>query len=113
MAIEDLMQIPVVIVSPVLGELDEYNTPDESALSRRQYDGWLTQTTATELRGDRQTEVIQDVLFLPGDAVVEATDRIEVDGKTYEIIAEPLRARRPQEPDEIHHIEVRLRRIEA
>jgi hypothetical protein len=48
-------------------------------------------------------------VILPPEVVVDATDRIEVEGEFYEVLGPPLVARRH---GLVHHVEARVRRVE-
>lgn len=73
--------------------------------------GWLSQASSQEPTSPgRVAEVTTWQLYLPAGTDIEASDRVVIDGTTYEVDGPPNRARRPSGE---HHVEARLRRVEA
>ena len=61
-----------------------------------------------ECQVDRDTVVADWRVFLPSDATISPFDRIEADGKTFEVWGDPVEQRSPRG---VHHLEVRLKRV--
>jgi hypothetical protein len=64
--------------------------------------------SATELTDRRETLVIPYALDLPAGDPIEATDRVEFDGRTWEVEGEPGRWTLQGVP---HHVEVLVHRV--
>jgi len=90
---------------------DRYNNPEPDWDHATEQDtaGWLQSTSAIEQLGDRDTVISYHTLYLPADAPVQATDRLRIEGITYEVDGVPRTARTPSGP---HHLELSLQVVE-
>ncbi|MFE0773910.1 hypothetical protein [Streptomyces sp. NPDC058861] len=52
---------------------------------------------------ERETSQIRQMVYLPADAVIEATDRIVISGQPFEVEGEPL----PWQHGSLRHIQVK------
>jgi head-tail adaptor len=68
--------------------------------------GWLAQNTATEDLNHRDGEISTWVLYLPADTTIAATDRVVLDGQTFEVTGPPNPAWTPRG---VHHLEVTVK----
>ena len=91
--------------------VDEYGNPKPGEAGRSTLRGRLEPAGGEELTADRQTAIGEWRLFLGPDAdgLLDASDRIEADGLTFDVIAPP--ARFTDARGRLHHLEVRLRHI--
>jgi hypothetical protein len=85
---------------------DPYNNPTEPETTSVSYPCWLEQTATVEITQGRSTVLSDWLLVLPPEAVVDPTDRVVVDGRSFEVVGQPLSAASPRGT---HHIECRLR----
>lgn len=85
---------------------DEYGNPVEVESAPVLYQGYLEQTTAVEVTTDRDTQKADWLLVLPEGAVIDGTDRVQVDGQVFEVVGPPARVHTPRGE---HHVEARLR----
>lgn len=102
-----LSQEATVVTRPISGR-DPYNNPAPGPEARATYPARLEQTGTSERTVDRNTVVSTFRLFLPPEAVVDALDRVEVDGESYEVVGEPNRLTTPRG---LHHLELELRLV--
>jgi len=85
-------------------------------------DAVVTTTTVGELQQQQRSEtdqgawglagdIVQTVwlLVLPAGTAIDASDRVTIDGKDYEVIGDPWHARNPRTQQDAH-VEVTLRR---
>lgn len=88
--------------------LDEYGNPVEVVAAGVNYPAWLEQTASEERTEDRDTQLADWLLVLPAGAVVDGNDRVQVEGKTFEVVGPPARVHTPRGE---HHVEARLRSV--
>jgi hypothetical protein len=91
---------------------DEYNNPrpDWTAPTTTVWPGRLEQRTAREVTADQATQVADWLLFLPADAQIAGSDRVQVDTTIFEVVGPPNLATSPWRPS---HLEVNLRHVEG
>jgi hypothetical protein len=88
-AITALMTVPCVIHHTVASSRDEYGneTTTETTSDER---CWLAQSTRSEPGVDNVLlEAERWVIYLPGEVVVDANDRIEIGADVFEVIGPP------------------------
>jgi hypothetical protein len=110
MAIEDFFVTPMMIVTPGT-TTDRYNNemPDWDNASTVDTNGWLQDLSSVETLGSRDTVTTSARAFLPTDVEIAPTDRVVIDGATYEVDGAPITARTREGP---HHLEVTLKLVE-
>jgi hypothetical protein len=86
-------------------EKDWSLTPTSSVVK-----GWVSQTSRSEVTGEREAQVASWVLYLHPDATITGLDRVEWEGITFEVDGPPNPARTP---GVLHHYEVPLRVIDG
>lgn len=109
MSLDTLLVYDVTILQRGAAE-DKYGDPVDTFTTGATVRGWVEMTNAQEVlvRGDRR---ISDWLaILPAGTEVDALDRLQHDGKTFEIVsvmeaAAPATAKR--------HVEARMRLVEG
>lgn len=99
-----------VTIVRAAASVDRYNdvSADWSSATRTVVHGRLQQTDTVEVAVGRDTVIADWVLFLPAGTDVLPSDRVEVDGATFEVVGLPNVAHTPRGP---HHVEARLRSI--
>jgi len=110
MGLERFFITPLTITTPGTAT-DRYDDarPDWTNPTRtRTARGWLTETGSTEEVGAREAVVSAWRLFLPANTPITSSDRITVNGDTFEVDGDPHHA---QTPSGAHHLEVPLRKI--
>jgi len=65
-----------------------------------------SRTSDDETEGDRRATTLR--LYLPPDVVLDGSDRVVKDGRTFEVEGSPYLARTPRGP---HHWEVTLKEV--
>lgn len=90
--------------------LDEYGNLVEVAGAGVNYPAWLEQTAGDERTEDRDTQLADWLLVLPVGAVIDGNDRVQVEGKTFEVVGPPARVHTPRGE---HHVEARLRSVDG
>ncbi len=100
----------VTVVRTPLSVTDRYNNRAAGAPRRTVYRGRLEDAGGTEDVGgsSRATTIREWLVFLPRDADVAASDILEVDGVSYEVISPPQQGRGH---GRMTHVEIRARRI--
>lgn len=111
MGIRHLLTGQATIVRPGT-TTDEYNNqvPDWATATRSTWPARLEQLAGREVTADQQTQLADWILYLPPDAQVEGTDRVEHDGKTFEVVGPPNEATTPRRTS---HLEVSLRHVQG
>lgn len=94
------------VVSFPMSAVDEYGNPVAGPEVRTDYPARLEQTESTEVTRGRDTVISDWRLFLPADALVDAYDRVEIEGSTFEVAGRPAVEWAPRGP---HHTVARLR----
>jgi len=115
MSFAGLLSRTAVVVTMEPGTPDEYEDPILAEVSRRSYAAYLEPLVAPGARPEedfvgRDTLISDWRLILPAEAVVTGLDRIELEGKTYEVIGEPWSAHSPRGS---HQVELRVRLMEG
>ncbi len=89
---------------------DEYNNQvsDWTSPTETEWPARLEQLAGREVTLDQQTEVADWICYLPPEADVQGGDRLQVDGRTFEVVGPPNRATTPRRAS---HLEVSLRHI--
>lgn len=109
MGYEQLLIQDVTIIRPG-DRTDAYNNslPDWNDTTTSSTKGWLHRTASDEVFGNRDAQVSDWVLFLPVATDIRATDRVTVEGSTFEVHGPPnvLHTKRGA-----HHIEAALRAV--
>jgi head-tail adaptor len=111
MAIDTFLVTPITILHPALtagryGDLvaDWTNATTDST------NVWVDDRGGTEVLDGRDTAESSVLLYLAATVTIDALDRVEIEGQTYEVDGAPVIARTPEGP---HHLEVRLRIFDA
>lgn len=84
---------------------------DWSAAQRTSVSGWLAPRGADEVGGTRETADF--MLFLGASADLDSGDRVEIDGRSFEVTGPPTQAWRATVPAQLHHLEAPLRWVEG
>jgi hypothetical protein len=108
-AITQLMTVPCVIHHTVASSRDEYGneTTTETTTTAR---CWLAQSTRSEPGVDNiLLEAERWAIYLPGDVVIDADDRVEVGADTFEVIGPPWSVIDPL-TQWVDHLEVTVER---
>ena len=104
----------VWVRGPAATSTDELGNPVEDvALFAEEYPVHLSTAGGQELTEGRETVVFDfDAVIGPNDAgelpALDASDRVDVDGESYEVVGPPARLDSPRGP---HHVEARLRKV--
>lgn len=86
--------------------IDDWTTPTSSTEL-----GWLARDSETETRGDRVGELATTwTLRLDAGSAITGRHRVIIDGRTFEVAAEPNRAWTPRGE---HHVRVPLRIVDG
>lgn len=109
MSLASLLTQTATIIRPSFDAVDAYGNPQPGTTTSTDYPARLEGLSSDELVRDRDTIVADWRMFLPPDADVSPFDRIESDGKTFEVWGDPIEQRAPRG---IHHLELRLRRVQ-
>lgn len=85
-------------------------TTNWAAATRTQYPAWIEQQAAGENTDQRDQQSADWLMIVQPDADVNGRDRVEYDGKTFEVFGPPT----PRNTFRgLHHIEATLRWIEG
>jgi hypothetical protein len=107
-SLQSLLAETATIYHPSFDAFDAYGNPQPGTETSDTYAARLEALSSEELVRDRDTVVANWRVFLPADAVVSPFDRIESDGKSFEVWGDPIEQRTPRG---IHHLEVLCRRV--
>lgn len=109
MSFTSLLVRPVTIITAGT-RTDAYNDSqlDWGAATSASTVGWLAQQSSFENLDGRNTTSSTLVLALPAGTAITARNRVEIEGTTYELTAEPVRAWTPRGE---HHIEAQLQLV--
>lgn len=101
----------VTIVHPG-STTDRYDNDvdDWTTATRTEAAAWVQQRSTGEDRGGRQAVITGWKCFFAADAEVTARDRIEWDGRAFEVDGEPYA---PSTPDGPHHVECQLKAVDG
>jgi head-tail adaptor len=101
----------VTVVRPTT-TTDRYGntTTSWSNATRAEYAAWIEQSAAGENTDQRDQQSADWLLIVQPDADVNGRDRVEYDGKTFEVVGPPTRRNTFRGT---HHIEATLRWIEG
>ena len=113
MSINRLMTRPVTVLRAAqrtdrYGNVlrDDWDNPTRTATV-----GWDYQQSGIEILDGRNAQVSAHILYLPAGTVIDGSDRVEIDGDTFELTGPPRRARRPTTGE--HHVEADLKRVDG
>lgn len=111
MSLQRMLCQQVTILTPAAAT-DRYGNvaADWSNASSRQVMAWVNQTGSTEDLINRDSTTTVGICYLPPGDPIAATDRIQVNGRTFQVDGQPNTADTPRG---VHHIEVRLRDVEG
>lgn len=111
MTVEALMVRDVTILSAA-SSTDRYGNPtnDWAAATSTATKGWLAQQARDEVLGNRDAQTSGWVVYLPAGTVIDGSDRVVVDGQTFEVDGPPNRAWSPRGE---HHVEAALNVVEG
>lgn len=87
---------------------DPKGDPVRGLVSTTSYHCRLDQRATREDEINAQTVLTDKIIFLPAGAVISADDDVLIDGVTYKVEGDPLRARAFGSE---HHVEAQLRSI--
>ncbi|HVL82624.1 MAG TPA: hypothetical protein VM840_13630 [Actinomycetota bacterium] len=91
---------------------DDYGQRIESATQEVTYPAYLEQTSEQEVTGGAEAAISDWLIVLPPEATgIRPLDRIQSEGRVFEVVGSPRLVRRPA-TGELHHVEARLRFIE-
>jgi hypothetical protein len=93
------------------GAVGRTNTPTWVDADPVEVSCYFEQSGATEVVVGRQTQIVDATLVLPAGTELDASDRVSIDGDTYEVIGTPSRPHRPGTGE--HHVEAYLQRVVA
>jgi len=110
MSLETFLTSTVTILTPAWVTSARYNSEraDWDHASEVDTTGWLTETSTSEDLNGRDAIVTGWRLFLPAGTEITGSDRVVVDGATFEVEGQPHSATTPAGE---HHVEVSLRRV--
>lgn len=97
----------VVVRAPLVAGSYGNTSRDWPNATRTTYAVQISAASSTEVIGDEPQVVTQWKLFAGPDLDLEATDRVEWDGDTYEVSGDVMKSR---QPGYLHHVRARLRR---
>lgn len=91
MNVDRLLTRPVEVSTPTDGAVDEYGTPTAGASSTVTVDGYVEQTSTTEVTEGQQTAPGRWWAALPTGTAVTARSRLTIvdSGQTFEVVGEP------------------------
>ena len=99
-----------VTISSHTGATTDAEGTSTATYTTASYRGWLQQTDSVEVNTGRQVVTSRWLLFLPAEAVISESDRVTVDGDTFEVAGRPDRVKTPRG---VHHLEVRLSLVDS
>ena len=108
MSLSGLLAVTVTVYRPSFDAIDAYGNPQPGTETSTTYPARIEAMSSDELVRDRDTVVADWRLFLPAGAAIGPFDRIESDGKSFEVWGDPIEQRSPRG---IHHLEVLCRRV--
>lgn len=108
MSLALLLSQTATVVHVESGTVDRYGDATSVETSRVHYAARVEQAASTETTEGRDTIVSDWRLYLPPDAVIGASDRVECSGNVFEVVGAPDAVRSPRG---VHHIEARLRYV--
>lgn len=108
MSLFGLLTQTITVSRPTYDAVDEYGDPQPGTATTASYPARLEQLSSEELIRDRDTVVADWRAYLPAEATIGPFDRVEENGKTFEVWGDPIEHRSPRGA---HHVEVRLRRV--
>lgn len=108
MSLSGLLAETVTVYRPSFDAVDAYGNPQPGTETSDSYPARLEALSSEELVRDRDTVVANWRVFLPASTVITPFDRIEADGKSFEVWGDPIEQRTPRG---VHHVEVLCRRV--
>lgn len=94
------------------GTLDVYGDPVTTTTSTVTVLGELQQLDRYEYTEDRNTQRADWLLLLPAGTTIDGTDRVTVDGTTFEVVGPPEPVWHPWK-QRVDHVEARVRRTDG
>jgi hypothetical protein len=88
--------------------VDDYGNPVNTEASTVTTTCWLDPARSFENTSGQETYTQDWTLYLPAGTLIDASDKVEVDGVAYEILGPPRRFTKPPTTVE-HHVEVDVR----
>jgi len=108
--IEDLLTRPATIVHrSQTGAADEDNAPTWEETSRTSTSVYLQQRAASEVLDDRNVQIGDQIAIFPAGVTIDGSDRVEIDGRTFEVVGAPASVQRPGTGE--HHLTARLQEV--
>jgi hypothetical protein len=107
-SLQSLLAESATIYHPQFDAVDAYGNPQPGIETSEVYPVRLEQLSTDELVRDRDTVVADWRMFLPAGAEIGPFDRVESDGRTFEVWGDPIEQRTPRG---VHHQEIKLRRV--
>lgn len=110
MTLRRLLTEDVTVVRVAWDAVDVYGNPRPGGETRVAYRGRLEEVEHREMVADRETVTSTWRLFLPAEAVIGRLDRVEAQGRVFEVDGLPIVHRTPRGA---HHIEARLGEVDG
>lgn len=115
MTLQQILTIPIIIqragsAADRYGNVSiDWTNPVSTTVA-----GWLDTNLRRMGEDDKNRDQVESdgSCFLPGSADVRGTDRLIINGATYQVWGQPAPVLRPGWPG-IHHIECRIKRFEG
>lgn len=104
------MVIDLVLYNRIAGATGRYGDEDPTYDDGTHVKGWVAPSVADENATDRETRLSEYDVALPADTSVDATGRIEYEGRLHEVIGRPRVANTELGA---HHIELVMRVVEG
>lgn len=89
---------------------DEYGDPTATTVTATKVDCWLHQVARTEHGDNNNVQDQRWALYVPPGTILNGSDRVTVEGVTYEVEGPPWPAHNPR-LRRVTHIEATLRRV--
>lgn len=103
-----LLDTATVVRAPLVAGPYGNSARDWANATRATYAVQVSPMSATEVIGDEARTITQWKLFGGPDVDIEATDRVEWNGGTFEVAGEVMESR---QPGRLHHVRARLVRV--
>jgi len=110
MSFDGFMVVPLTVFNLAAGSVDRYDNEVPTFDAGTSVMGWVAPSAVNENTVDRETRLSEFDVALQPDVVVDATSRIEYEGRTHEVIGRPREARTPLG---VHHLELVMRVVEG
>ena len=96
MTLAALLKQPVTVEHRSATSTDPYGNEVPGTTSSETVTGYVEQTQATEIEVGRETYVTTWLVVLPGDVIVDGSDRIVYDTAILQVVGEPHRTWNPR-----------------